>query len=66
VSFKSDAQTNLVSNPSFEYTTWDSTYITILNFADWVKPPNDGNTPDGFKNYSVGNCLGGSLQVLIL
>ncbi len=56
---KSDAQTNLVSNPSFEYSTWDNTYITVLNFVDWITPPNNYNSPDGFKNYAVGNCSPG-------
>ncbi len=53
------AQTNLVSNPSFEYTTWDNTYITVLNFVDWITPPNGGSSPDGFKNYALGNCIPG-------
>jgi hypothetical protein len=55
------SQTNLVSNPSFEQTSSNNNFLTWMNFTDWIKPPNDGNTPDPFKNNSSGNCLGGCL-----
>jgi hypothetical protein len=56
---KSQAQTNLVSNPSFEQTSSNNIYITTLNFTNWISPPDNLSSPDGFKNYSIGNCGGG-------
>ncbi len=54
-------QINLVSNPSFEETSWNTMFLTSKNFTDWILPPNDGNTPDGFTNsYGLnGNCFPG-------
>ncbi len=60
MSFKSDAQTNLVTNPSFEH---NGNYQNGgIGAFGWKKPPNDGNTPDRFTNGSLTNCLGGCLQ----
>ncbi len=49
-----NAQTNLVTNPSFEHNgNFQNGGIGVFG---WKKPPNDGNTPDNFRNGSLTNC----------
>lgn len=51
---KSHAQINLVTNPSFEDNgNFQNGGIGVFG---WKKPPNDGNTPDNFRNGSLTNC----------
>jgi OmpA-OmpF porin, OOP family len=55
LNFYSSGQ-NLVSNPSFETTNCSFGHITLFGYCDWIVPPADGNTPDGFKD-SSGICF---------
>lgn len=46
---------NLVQNGSFE-DRCGYPHIYYQDICHWKKPPNDGNTPDLFKNSPSGNC----------
>lgn len=48
---------NLIRNGSFENQYHNSGYLRGVYY--WNKPPNDGNTPDYFENFSTGNCYPG-------
>src|SRR5687768_12814286 len=51
---------NLVPNGSFERRFCGSPYISAFRFCDWIRPPGDMNTPDGFVDSGVGtsfNCF---------
>jgi hypothetical protein len=47
---------NLVSNGSFEQFYCTPGHITSYRFCEWVKPPNNSGTPDGFRDFEPGNC----------
>lgn len=46
---------NLISNGSFE-SAWCGRQFVGNQYCDWIKPPQDMGTPDGFRDYSSSNC----------